>query len=89
MDNALAGKPVAIMSASTGKLGGARVQYHLRQTFVFLNMYPVNKPEVMLSNAAENVDADGNLTNEQTKMVIKQLIEALVAWTNRLNFQPQ
>ena len=88
-DNSLAGKPVALMSASVGKLGGARAQYHLRQSFVFLNMYPVNQPEVMLSNAADNVDANGRLTNEQTKILIKQLIEALVAWTNRLKCKPQ
>ena len=87
--NPFEGKPVAIMSASIGKLGGARAQYHLRQCFVFLNMYPVNKPEVMLAFAAENVDADGRLTNEQTRTLIRQLIEALVTWTNTLKGQPQ
>ena len=50
------GKPVAIMSASTGRFGGARAQYHLRQSFIFLNMHPVNRPEVMLSDASHNVD---------------------------------
>ena len=88
-DNSLANKPVAIMSASTGMLGGGRAQYHLRQSFVFLNMQPVNKPEVMLPFAAQNIDADGKLTNEQTRTLIKQLIEALVTWTNRLNCKPQ
>lgn len=83
--NPLESKTVAIMSASSGRFGGARVQYHLRQSFVFLNMHPVNKPEVMLTYAAENVDTDGRLTNEQTLTLIKQLIEALVTWTNRLN----
>jgi chromate reductase len=87
--NPLEGKPVAIMSASTGKLGGARAQYHLRQTFVFLNMHPINRPEVMLSQAASNFDANGMLTNEQTRALIKQLIEALVTWTNRLRCKPQ
>jgi chromate reductase len=86
--NPFEGKPVAIMSASIGKLGGARAQYHLRQSFVFLNMHPVNKPEVMLSSAAENVDADGRLTNEQTRTLIKQLLETLVTWTNRLKCKP-
>ena len=88
-DNALKGKAVAIMSASTGRFGGARVQYHLRQSFVMLNMYPVNQPEVMLSAAAENVDANGRLTNEQTRVLIRQLIDALVAWTNQLRCKPQ
>ena len=50
-DNVFEGKPVAVMSASIGKLGGARAQYHLRQAFVFLNMFPINNPEVMLSQA--------------------------------------
>jgi chromate reductase len=52
-------------------------------------MHPVNKPEVILPFAAQNVDADGKLTNEQTKILIKQLIEALVAWTNQLKCKPQ
>lgn len=84
----LKGKSVAIMSASIGKLGGARAQYHLRQSFVLLNMHPVNQPEVMLASAAENVDANGRLTNEQTRTLIRQLIEALVTWNNRLNCKP-
>jgi chromate reductase len=88
-ENSLKGKPVAIMSASTGKFGGARAQYHLRQSFVMVNMYPFNQPEVMLASAAENVDANGRVTNEQTRTLIKQLIEELVAWTNRLNCKPQ
>jgi len=46
-DNPFNDKPVAIISASVGMLGGARAQYHLRQTFIFLNMYPINTPEVI------------------------------------------
>jgi chromate reductase, NAD(P)H dehydrogenase (quinone) len=83
-DTPLEGKPVAIMSASTGRFGGARAQYHLRQTFIFLNMHPVNRPEVMLSDASHNVDADGNISNEQTRQLIRQLLEALAQWTIRL-----
>ena len=40
-DSAWDGKPVAIMGASIGAIGTARAQYHLRQMFVFLNMFPV------------------------------------------------
>jgi chromate reductase, NAD(P)H dehydrogenase (quinone) len=66
-NNPLEGKPASIMSASTGRFGVARGQYHLRQTFVFLNMHPVNRPEVMLTDAAHNVDEKGKVTNEITK----------------------
>src|SRR6266404_7184417 len=60
-DSAWTKKPVAIMGASAGKFGTARAQYHLRQMFVFLDMHPVNQPEVMIGNAAEQFDAQGNL----------------------------
>jgi chromate reductase len=83
-DNSFYGKPVAVMSASTGKLGGARAQYHLRQTFVFLNMHPINHPEVMLAHAADNVDENGKLTNQQTRDLIRELLEELVRWTKKL-----
>lgn len=84
VDTPLEGKPVAIMSASIGRFGGARAQYHLRQSFIFLNMHPVNRPEVMLSDATHNIDAKGTVTNEQTRQLIRQLLEALAAWTIRL-----
>ncbi|MCX8153844.1 MAG: NAD(P)H-dependent oxidoreductase, partial [Candidatus Bathyarchaeota archaeon] len=83
-DNAFAGKPVAIMSASVGNLGGARAQYHLRQILLALDMYPINRPEVMMPFAEEGIDAKGNVTNEKTKRLIRMLLEALVEWTRKL-----
>jgi len=50
--SAWSGKPAAIMGASVGATGTARAQYHLRQIFVFLNMFPIDQPEVMIGNAA-------------------------------------
>src|SRR5690348_5717353 len=55
----LDGKPAAIMGSSTGRLGTARAQYHLRQMCVFVNVLPVNRPEVMLAGASKLFDADG------------------------------
>jgi len=83
-DNVFEDKPVAVMSASIGALGGARAQYHLRQTFVFLNMHPVNRPEVFLTYAKDKIDIQGNLTDETTREKIKQLLEVLVTWTREL-----
>jgi chromate reductase len=83
-DNAFEGKPVAVMSASTGMLGGARAQYHLRQSFVFLDMYPVNKPEVFVTFASQKFDDKGRLLDEQTKKLIGELLGNLVAWAKRL-----
>ena len=83
-DSAWNGKPVAVMGASVGMLGTARAQYHLRQMFVFLNMYPVNQPEVMISNAAKRFDEQGNLTDETSRRLIQQLLQELVRWTKLL-----
>lgn len=78
-DSAWNGKPAAIMGASVGALGTARAQYHLRQTFVFLNMHAVNQPEVMIGGAGEKFDGQGSLTDEKTKDLIRQLLQNLVS----------
>jgi len=83
-DSAWSGKPAAIMGASVGTMGTARAQYHLRQMFVFLNMFTINQPEVMISNAATRFDGQGELVDEATKGFVRQLLENLVAWTRRL-----
>jgi len=70
----LDGKPLAIMSASTGMLGGARAQYHLRQVCVRLNMLPINRPEVFIANADKKFDEEGNLTDEYSRNLISQLL---------------
>ena len=83
-DSAWNAKPVAVMGASVGALGTARAQYHLRQCFVFLNMFPINGPEVMISNAAQRFDEHGNLTDQMSRQLIQQLLSTLVAWTRQL-----
>jgi len=86
-DSAWSGKPAAIMGASIGTIGTARAQYHLRQIFVFLNIFPINQPELMIGNAAERFDAQGNLTDEKTKEYIRELLQSLAEWTNRISVQ--
>jgi len=83
-DSAWQGKPVAVMGASVGALGSARAQYHLRQTFVFLNMYQVNQPEVLISNASQRFNERGELTDETSRELIRKLLAELVTWTRRL-----
>ena len=83
-NNSFEGKPVAVMSASPGMLGGARAQYHLRQVLVSLNMHAINRPEVIVASVDEKIDENGNLTDEKTRKKIGQLLESLVDWTERL-----
>jgi chromate reductase len=75
--SALKGKAAAIMGASGGMSGTMRAQLHLRQAFVFTETYAVLKPEVYVSFAREKFDADGRLTDETARTLIRQLLEAL------------
>ncbi len=86
-DSAFDGKPAAIMSCSPGMGGGSRAQYHLRHMLVFLNMFPLNQPEVMIPGIAEKIDANGTLVDEKTREKMRAQIEALVAWTRKLQGQ--
>jgi chromate reductase len=78
------GKPAAIMGASMSMLGTGRAQYHLRQTFVFLNILPVNQPEVMIPTAQHKFDAAGKLTDENARKFIGQLVANLESWTKKI-----
>ena len=81
----LRGKPLAIMSASPGMLGGARVQYHLRQVCVKLDLQTLNTPEVFITNANKKFDQDGNLIDDFTRKSIAKLMQALVNKTEERN----
>jgi chromate reductase len=80
-ESAWTGKPAAMMGASTGSLGTARAQYHLRQILVTLDMPVVNQPEVMIGNTSQRFDPDGRLTDEPTRQFIQKLLRALVQLT--------
>jgi chromate reductase len=79
-----AGKPLGLMGASSGMGGTMRAQYHLRQTAVFLDMHPLNRPEVFVRNAQTVFDDAGKLVDEPTRAHVRQFVEALAAWTRRL-----
>ena len=78
-----AGKPLAIMGASGGLSGTMRAQYDLRKVAVYLDMLPLNKPEVFVRSAAEKVE-EGRLTDEATRKIIGEQLVALASWTSRL-----
>jgi chromate reductase len=75
-----AGKPVALMSASPGPVGGARVQYDLRKAMVFLDAWTLNKPEIFIGGCAAKFDEKtGELKDETTRNFLMQQLVAFVA----------
>jgi chromate reductase, NAD(P)H dehydrogenase (quinone) len=81
-----AGKPIALQSASPSPLGGARVQYDLRKSMIFLDAFVLNKPEIFIALAAAKFDEKtGELKDETTRNFIKQ---QLAAFAKFIEFLP-
>src|SRR5438105_15668842 len=80
-----AGKPVALQSASPGPVGGARVQYDVRRTMMFLDAFTLNKPEIFIGNCAAKFDEKaGELTDETSRGFIKQQLAAFATFIARV-----
>jgi len=76
-DSPLLRKPIAVIGATTGLWGTARMQVAFHNVFLFLDMKPVYKPEVLVAQAEKKFDKEGNLTDEMAKKLIKQKLKAL------------
>ena len=83
-DPALDGKPGLIMGASTGAFGTIRMQHHLRQICVAVNVRLLTRPEVAIGKAQEKFDAEGRLVDESTRELVRSALAALAAWTLQL-----
>ncbi|GBD29538.1 NAD(P)H-dependent FMN reductase [bacterium HR32] len=83
-DNPFRGKAVAVMGATTGAWGTLRAQLQLRQVLAYLETYPLNRPEVLVTHARDKFDADGHLVDQATRARVRELLVALRDWTRRL-----
>ena len=86
-DQPFAGKPVAIIGAGAGMAGTARAQYDLRRSCVFLDMHPLNKPEVLIGQAQTKFDASGRLNDDAARGFIRDMLVALEKWTRQIGRQ--
>lgn len=73
----LTGKPTAIMGATTGNYGTARAQEQLRQTLIYNDCPMVKVPEVLVSEAQDKVNDDGEFVDEPTLRFVGELVVAL------------
>jgi chromate reductase, NAD(P)H dehydrogenase (quinone) len=71
-DQPFAMKPVALQSAATGLLGGARMQYHLRQSLTSIDVVLFGRPEVIITFAGQKFDDKLELKDQSTIELIKQ-----------------
>lgn len=82
----LAGKPVAIMGAGGG-MGTSRAQHHLRQVCVYLDLHPLNKPEVFSNAFSASFNDDGDLIDENITNIVKDQMAELMIWTRKLKHE--
>ena len=82
-NSALDGKAVAILGAG-GRMASSRAQHHLRQTCVFVNLHPLNKPEVMAHSGDGTFDEAGDLIDAKVRQLVTDQMQALVKWVRRL-----
>jgi chromate reductase len=73
----LAGKPVAIMGASTGRSGTARAQQQLRDALGFPRAVVLEEPEVLVPEAYLHFDERGELVDQEACERIAELMAEL------------
>ncbi len=84
-DQPFADKPILLQSATAGVLGGARMQYHLRQVMIYLDALVFNRPEVFIGSASTKFDADLNLTDKATRDIIQKQLAGFETFVRRIN----
>ncbi len=82
-DQPLLHKPVAILSATPGPLGGARVQYELRKVLLFMHAAVLVKPEIFVGQAPQKFDAQGRCTDATTRGFVQSQMDAFIKHIRR------
>jgi chromate reductase len=82
-ENSWNGKPGAVISVSTGAIGGFGANHHLRQSLVFINIPTMGQPEAYIGNAASLFDDKGTLVNDSTRDFLQKFLQAFAQWIER------
>lgn len=73
----LAGKPVGLMGASTGRGGTARAQQQLREALEFPRALVLDEPGVLVPEAFMRFDEHGELVDDGVREELAGLVDAL------------
>lgn len=77
--NSLPGKKVLVMGASSGPIGTAPAQSHLKHILLYLDAHVVGQPELYIGNAQDKFSPEGVLIDESTKEHLKKALEVLMS----------
>jgi len=77
------GKPAAVVTVSPGAIGGYGANHHLRQSFVFLDILPLQMPEAYIGNASKLFGEDGKIAASETREFMGKFLDAFAKWVER------
>jgi chromate reductase, NAD(P)H dehydrogenase (quinone) len=77
-------KPVALVSASAGPVGGARHQYELRKVLGCLEAHVLTRPEIFIGSCQEKFDLQGHLIDPKALSLMSEQMRAFEQWIQRL-----
>lgn len=78
------GKPGAVISVSPGAIGGFGANHSLRQSFVFVDILPMQQPEAYIGNAAKLFAPDGSIAVPETRDFVAKYLDAFAKWIERV-----
>jgi chromate reductase len=82
--SAWAGKPAGILGCSSGAVGTAVAQGHLRSVLAYLDMPTLGQPEAYVQVKEGFFDEAGNLGFPESKKVLHAWMDKYAAWVKRL-----
>ncbi len=80
-------KPVAVLGATAGRGSTIQAQEQLRSALVYAGSCTLAQPELSLSQADAAFDDEGGLTDQDTRVALRELLEALVEWVSTIRSQ--
>lgn len=81
--SAWAGKPAGVMGASSGAIGSAVAQQHLRGMLAYLDMPALGQPEAFIQVKDGTFDEAGNIAVESTRKFLQGWMDKYVAWVKK------
>lgn len=81
-DSAWAGKPAGVIGVSTGSIGTACAQQHLRGILAYLDMPTMGQPEAFIQHKEGLYDASGGF-GDDSRAFVQGWMDSYVAWVKR------
>jgi chromate reductase len=83
--NAWAGKPAGILSASIGSVGGAAAQQHLRNILAYLDVPTLGQPEAFIHIKDDFFAENGEIANATSRKFLQSWADRFASWLNQFS----